>query len=244
MKILKLSTAAIIAIGLFLTSCNEFNFCIHGEGDIVTETIDIADFSSVSLLGADDVVITYGETQEVTATGHSNIIDRLKTNVSGNNWNVRLETGCHTDYELTVNITMPDIEALSILGSGDVYVNDFINGGELELDIAGSGDIELNRFEGCPKIDADITGSGDIRIEGETPDLKMLNIRIVGSGNFEAYPAQAAETYVEVVGSGDCYVSTIDYLDVHISGSGDVYYKGTPDVELKVSGSGNVFSRN
>lgn len=244
MKILKFSTAAIIAIGLLLTSCEEFNFCINGEGDIVTETIEIADFTSVSLIGADDIVISYGETQEVTATGHANIIDRLKTDVSGNKWNVRLEAGTYTNYELTIYITMPDVEKISILGSGDVYVNDFINGGDLELNIGGSGDMELNRMEGCPLIDADITGSGDIRIEGETPDLETLNISILGSGNFEAYPAQAVETYIDVIGSGDCYVSTIDYLDVHISGSGDVYYKGTPEVDLKVTGSGNVFSRN
>lgn len=244
MKIFKFSIAAIIAISLVFTSCEEMNFCIHGEGDIVTETIDVADFSSIKLLGADDVVISYGDTLEVTATGHPNIIDRLKTDVSGNNWNIRLETGCHTNYELTVYITMPDVEEISILGSGDVYVNDFVNGGDLELNISGSGDIELNKMEGCPKIDAGITGSGDIRLEGETPDLEILDIRITGSGNFEAYPAITSEAFISILGSGDCYVSTNDYLDVHISGSGDVYYKGTPEVDLKVTGSGNVISRN
>lgn len=244
MKILKISTAAIIAIGLLLTSCDEMTFCIHGEGPIVTQTIDIEDFAGVSLIGADDVVISYGDTLAVTATGHQNIIDRLKRTVSGNTWNVRLETGCHTDYELTVYITMPDIEEISITGSGDVYVNDFINGGDLDLRISGSGDIELNRMEGCPAIEADITGSGDIRIEGETPDLETLNISIIGSGNFEAYPALTNEAYIEVTGSGDCYVSPIDFLDVVITGSGDVYYKGNPEVDLRVTGSGNVFSRN
>ncbi len=244
MKILKFSTAAIIAIGLLLTSCEEFNFCINGEGDIVTETIEISDFSAVSLIGADDIVISYGDTLEVTATGHANIIDRLKTNVNGNTWNVRLETGCHSNYELTVYITMPDVEEISILGSGDIYVNDFINGGDLELNISGSGDIELNQMEGCPKIDADITGSGDINLEGETPDLETLDVSILGSGNFVAYPAITSEAFISIAGSGDCYVSTIDFLDVQITGSGDVYYKGTPEVDLKVTGSGNVFSRN
>ena len=244
MKILKISTTAIIALGILLTACDEMTFCIHGEGPIVTQTIDVADFSSVSLIGADDVVITYGETQEVTATGHQNIIDRLKRNVNGNTWNVCLQTGCHVDYELTVYITIPDIEELSITGSGDIYVNDFVNGGDLELNISGSGDIELARMEGCPAIDAVITGSGDMKLDDETPDLETLNVSITGSGNFEAYPAVANEAYIDIIGSGDCYISTLDYLDVSITGSGDVYYKGTPEVDLKVSGSGNVFSRN
>ncbi len=244
MKLLKFSTTAIIAISIFLTSCEDFGFCIHGEGDIVTESIDISDFSSIDLIGADDVYITYGDSLSVTATGHQNIIDRLKRNVHGNTWNICLETGCHVDYELTVYITMPDIETISILGSGDVYVDDFINGGDLELSIGGSGDIELNRFENCPKIDASITGSGDIKLQDAVPALEVLDIGIIGSGKFYGYPAETLEAFIDIVGSGSCYVSTSDLLDVHISGSGDVYYKGFPSVILKVTGSGSVIERN
>lgn len=244
MKLLKISTAAIIAISLFFTSCEEFGFTIQGEGDIITQDLDLSDFSAISLIGADDVVISYGDTLAVSATGHGNIIERLNTNVTGNTWNIRLETGYYRDYELTVYITMPDIEEISILGSGDVYVNDFINGGDMDLDISGSGNIELNRFENCPKLTADITGSGDIRLEDEFPGLEILDVSILGSGNIVAYPAIAKESYINIVGSGDCYVSSTDLLDVHISGTGDVYYKGNPVVELKVTGTGNVFSRN
>ncbi len=50
----------------------------------------------------------------------------------------------------------------------DVYVNDFVNGGDLELNITGSGDIEMNRFENCPQLTAGITGSGDIKLEEQT----------------------------------------------------------------------------
>ncbi|MFC2129193.1 head GIN domain-containing protein [Bacteroidota bacterium] len=244
MKILKFSTAAIIVISLFFTSCEEFGFCIRGDGNIVTETIEIADFSAIELIGADDVIITYGETQEVTATGDQNMIDRLKTNVTGDTWEVRLENGCHIDYQLTIFITMADIESIGILGSGDVLVNDFTNGGDLDLSITGSGDIELNQFANCPKLTADITGSGDIELQGEFPDLETLDVSIIGSGDFIGYPADATEAYIEVIGSGNCYVTALDLLDVSISGSGDVFYKGNPLVDLHVTGSGSVISRN
>jgi hypothetical protein len=244
MKLLKFSTAAILAISLLFTSCEEFGFYISGEGDIVSETIELSDFTAISATGAFDVVISQGDTIEVIATGHQNIIDRLKRDVANNSWNISLELGNYHNYELTVYITMPDIEAIKTTGSGDVYVNDFYNGGDLEMRITGSGDIEMNRFENCPKLTADITGSGDIELKDEFPELEIIDLGITGSGNVNAYPATAAEAYIAITGSGSCYVTATDYLDVHISGSGNVNYKGTPEVDVKVTGSGSVYSKN
>ena len=244
MKLLKLCTVAIIILSSFLASCEEWSFCINGEGTVITETIAIDDFSIINLAGADNIVITHGTDLEVTATGHPNIIDKLETDVNGNEWVISLKNGCYRDYELTIYITMPDIEAITISGSGDVLVNDFINQGDLDLYISGSGKINLKTVEGCPNLIVGISGSGNVIAEEEFPALETLDITISGSGTFDGYPAITDKAYISIPGSGSCYVYAIDLLDIKISGSGNVMYKGNPEVTTHITGSGNITNTN
>jgi hypothetical protein len=178
MKNLKLSIVAIAIASLLNSNCTKELIRFEGEGSITTEKLQIDDFTSIHIEGVDDVIITYGTEQEVTVTGHPNIIGRIKTNVSNKTWNIELEEGNYGNYELTYYLTLPLIENITSSGTGDVVVTDFISQENLSIKFIGTGN-----FHGFPmtvkNCNVDISGTGDCEVSVET----RLDATIIGNGN-------------------------------------------------------------
>jgi hypothetical protein len=245
MKLLNLSIVAILIASLSFTSCDKEVICTDGDGAIITKTLSIADFTGIDLEEAGDVIISQGATQEVVVTGHSNIVNKLKTDVSGDIWKIDLGRGCFDNYELTIMVTVPDLETVRLSGSGNITVNDFTGqNNDLELDISGSGEMFLNTFNSPNNLNVNISGSGAITFYEEITGVNKLDLRISGSGEFYGFLVNADECKIKVSGSGDCEVSVNDELDVNISGSGNVYYKGNPTLTQHISGSGTLINAN
>lgn len=235
----------LVALTVSLTSCFKDVWCVTGEGDIVTVELDLDDFNAINAAGAFDIYISQGESQYVEAKGHENIVDRLKTFVSGDTWKVELENEfCYADYELALYIQVPDIEKIKVTGSSDVVVEDFVDQESLELSIIGSGDVEMNDFLGCKTFEIKISGSGDIECRGDFDQLEDFDISISGSGNIKGYNAKTQNCDISISGSGNCEVYVEEKLNVDISGSGDIHYKGNPIIATDITGSGDIFDEN
>lgn len=117
---------------------------------------------------------------------------------------------------VTVEITLPDLPAASITGSGDLSLDD------LQQD----------------EIELEITGSGTIRASGE---VIRLNVEISGSGDVKAKELQASIAELRVSGSGDIKAQATQSLSARVSGSGDIKVWGNPAKrDTRVSGSGDI----
>jgi hypothetical protein len=226
-------------------SCDLSEDCIDGKGSITTRTLSLSNFEGIDFAIAGDVIFSQGNDQQVVATGHPNIINDLKKKiVSGNIWVIEFEEECYDKYELTIHITVPNIDDISLSGSGTIIVNDFIDQNNLSLDISGSGDIDINSFNGSEKLTVNISGSGSVSGHEEFLDLNILNINFSGSGNYYGYPIKTNDCDIKISGSGNCYVNVSDNLDINISGSGSIYYKGNPTININNSGSGSIINAN
>ena len=197
MKKIQLTIVAIIIAGLMAQSCEKLNTRIEGVGAITTNTLQVDDFNSIELLGADDVFISYGTEQEVTVTGHPNIISRIQTDVSNGTWFIELERGSYGAYELTYYITVPDLEEVRNIGSGNVSVSDPISVDQMKVSILGSGS-----FFGFP-----LTASA-------------CQVDIMGSGECEVTVNNDLDVVIE--GSGSVYYKGSPIIHEDISGSGRV----------------------
>ena len=231
---------------LFLfTNCNDDDdFCINGTGSIVTRTISVPPFTGISSKGSMDIIIVEGATQEVQAEGHLNIIEDLRTQVIGDKWHIELVQSCYNNYELTITITLPRIEDIAIAGSGNAWVDDFENQGDLDLRISGSGNIDLNKFGGAENLLVEIIGSGNVTGNEDFVDLTNLEIEIDGSGNFGGFPIITNNCEVNLLGSGNAEVNVRDNLTGSILGSGNVLYKGDPNISVNITGSGSLINSN
>jgi hypothetical protein len=235
---------AIIGLVLLATSCETDTYFIEGNGDIVTETLLVNDFTGINMSGAADINIFYGSEQEVLVTGDANIIDRIKTDVSNGIWHMELERGRYRHYKLEYNITLPQINTLANDGAARIKVNDFVNQGDLSITVNGAGDIELNRMENTENLYISLDGTGVVKALGEFPSLQYMDLYFTGSGSFMGFPAVTDECRIEIDGAAKCEVSVENQLDVFIDGAGVVHYKGSPVVSQHVSGLGTVSSRN
>jgi hypothetical protein len=156
---------AIVAIMLFSllwASCDKDELCINGNNNIETKTLSVSTFTGIDFAIAGDVIISQGNTREVSVTGDANVIGNIDTDVSGGLWDIDFGRDCFDHYELTVNITTPDIEEVILSGAGNITLNNFTDQGALSLDISGSGKIYLDEFDGCEDLSIDISGSGSI----------------------------------------------------------------------------------
>ena len=239
---LKLLVAALIAT-VSLNSCflddDNFLSCERGQGPTVTRVLELPDFTGVDLKISGNIVIKQGPEQYVEVEGQENIIDLLKLNVSNHTWDIRFDECVRNHEDLTFYITLPEINYLSISGSGKIYGDNLFEGNDMNLRISGSGDMDLALD--YTKVDAVISGSGDIKLEGDCQDF---DLDINGSGDFHAFEMKSEKGDVKISGSGNAEVYVTDNLDVRITGSGDVYYLGNPYLDIQITGSGQVVDAN
>lgn len=213
--------------------------CINGEGPMVTEELNLADFSGIELDISADVVVKQGPEQEVIVEGKQNIIDELERDVKNGIWEIDVD-GCVTDMgNMRIFVTLPDITSLKISGSGKIESENVLLVNDINLRISGSGDMDLDLE--ADDIDAKISGSGEMILDGLAKDL---NFKISGSGDLHAFGLETQFADIDISGSGDAEVFVVQELDVKISGSGDVTYLGNPLLDVSISGSGKVKDGN
>lgn len=230
-------------LALMLVACSQFdasNDCINGEGAIIEQEVIIEDFSSVNLASSFNVVITQGETQKIVVRGQQNIIDSLNTKVSDNQWTACLKPGCYSVFNLTVYVTLPAIDKISVTGSGNIELQDFNQQNDLTVVIAGSGNITMNDFASAENLYASLKASGDFYANENVDCFKNMEVKCTGSGNFNGYNIKTNRCEAETMGSGKCFVSASDKLKATISGSGDIYYRGNPEITSSIIGSGKL----
>ena len=213
--------------------------CVRGTGDMVTQTLDLDDFSEINLDIAADVFLTQGDEQEVVVEGKQNIIDELNLNVSSGEWDISGDRCFRNVGNMKIFITIPNIEAISIHGSGDIRSENTIVSDYLDLNISGSGDLDL--AVDSESINCHVSGSGNVYLDGATSDF---DYKMSGSGDLNAFDMEAQTMSIKISGSGDADVRVSEYLKIRIAGSGDIHYKGHPELDINISGSGHVIDAN
>lgn len=191
----------------------------QGSGVARTEPRAVSGFKRIEIQGSADVVAAIGPATEVAITADDNLLQFVRTEVSGDTLVIDMQDGNYDfDVDLVVHVVTPELESVKIEGSADVDLTG-LHGQILAIDIQGSGAVKA-------------TGSVD-----------RLAVSISGSGDMNLFDLQAREARVEISGSGDVEVFASEKLEAHVSGSGDVRYRGEPkSCHTRVDGSGSVSS--
>lgn len=258
-RTLKLTLFSMVVLGL--SGCFEdpkLFPCENGSGEVVTETRTVADFSKLTIDIPADIYLHRDTAFGVEIEAQTSLMEWIDTEVSGNMLEIRNDRCFRGIKTIRIDVFMPEVDYIEVVGSGDVYGQDAFSGTDLELDIMGSGSIELAASASdvtlnilgsgdaildlvAESLSSRITGSGDLISQGE---LDVHDIVIEGSGAVSSFDLITNETSILISGSGDAEVYADSLLDVRINGSGDVFYKGIPVLDVSVNGSGEVVNRN
>jgi hypothetical protein len=219
----------------------------------VSETRDLDAFTELALQVPGDVKLSQGDEQRVRIDAESQeVLDRVTTVVRNGRLAIEADSkndrgimdwlfgGDDVDGDLTVYITMTDVTALQIDGTGDIDGQTILSGDGLSLRINGTGDMDLDLD--MSDVDTKINGTGDIRLSGQAD---THSISSSGTGDVEADDLVTRATTVRVSGVGDCTVHATESLNARTSGVGDIHYYGSPsDLKVQSNGVGSVESAN
>ncbi|HKK82234.1 MAG TPA: head GIN domain-containing protein [Prolixibacteraceae bacterium] len=226
---------------VLLTVLTAFAFSIKAQ--TVTDNRKLSYFNEISLRVSADLQIEQGEDARISIETDEETLEKLIVEVVNNKLIIRFSIGdrlfsSFTAGDMKLKLIAPEIDMLSIQGSGSIIADKPISTKILDLNIAGSGDIKLADIS-CDRLEASINGSGDIVVSGQNK-IKETEVSITGSGNYKGYQLVSDFGSVKIAGSGDCDVHVTERLEVRILGSGDVTYKGHAAVDASISGSGEI----
>ena len=208
-----LLTATATAL-LVLSGCAE-----RAAGPPVTQQRAVNAFHSVDLRGTADVTVAIGAGPSLAITADAETLKNTTASVRNGVLVIDNEPNWHwlgTSGKVTVQISTPTLNSLSINGAGNVVVSG----------ASGSG------------LALALQGAGNIKASGQT---SALNARINGAGNMDLSRLVAGDATVAVNGTGSLKVHATVSLEATVNGVGSITYAGAPQrVDSHVNGVGSI----
>ncbi len=263
---MKTSTSLLLVASLLFLATGCFPFHkVHGDGNVVTQTISITDYDEITTEGSMTIHYTQSaETPFLEITTDQNIYDMYEFRVTdGHKLLIRpkeefrrhtsfrpttfvvnthsttlKEAGIAGDSEFHVESTLTT-EALKVnlAGSGIIALQDTVRAGKVKTNIAGSGTARVT-YVACDTFKGEIAGSGEIFVAGTANEASFS---IAGSGDVHGFDLVVANLKGEIAGSGTIEIHATNDINVKGAGSGNIYYKGSPkNVNSSIAGSGKV----
>jgi hypothetical protein len=202
-------------------------------------------FTTISLNMSANITLEKGNSHKASFNGDQAVEDLVDLKVAENVLYISLKPGKEREYQRLMQngdfnlvITLPNIEAILVNGSGSVYSEDVFPAEKLKIQINGSGDVNLQKMLPT-QVKIDINGSGDVSMYA-TGEIAVGEININGSGDVCTRAVDIKSLTVRINGSGDATVKSTENLDIKIIGSGDVFYTGGNNVNINKMGSGSA----
>ena len=211
---------------------------VKGNGNITTKTHTTSDYYKVAVVGSMDVILEKGTEGSIRVTTDENIHEYVTIESNKGVLKIKIKNYVNIKSKKSIHITVPfkSLDNVSLDGSGSVLTNDQIKSDQFEAEIGGSGemnlDIDVNR------VNAKVNGSASLKIIGTATDLE---IKVIGSGDFDGGSLIAQNVEANVIGSGNALVVAKSSIKARVYGSGDIKYLGNPStIDNKVLGSGDI----
>lgn len=233
--------ATLLVAGIFFAltiTAQESKITVAGNGKIIKEKREISDFNKIAVSGSFEVLLTSGNTGNITLEGDQNILEVIDTEVlngtltiaTKNNLNVRPSF----TNKIKIKVPVKYLENISLTGCGTINSRKIIRSGKLKATVDGPGSINI--LVASTDATAWILGSGCITISGTTDNF---NCKIVGAGTIKASDLEAKNVTASISGSGDAKVNSKLALTGRIIGTGNIAFAGEPKkTDLKYMGTG------
>jgi len=139
----------------------------------------------------------------------------VSTEVSSNVLYLKNTSNYSVHEPVTIRISVPDIEGLTVSGAGSIDISDMKN----------------------DKFEIDSSGAPSIKVSGVT---KVVDIDTSGAARIDTHNLHASRAIVDSKGVSKVDLDVRDQLDVKIAGPSSVTYEGDPTVNQTISGPGKL----
>jgi len=179
-------TGALMLLGCEKENPEDFNTVI-GSGEVVSQSLELAQFSDITLEGVASLYVTLGEEQSVQVRAQQNILEVLNWEVTAGRLiisteeNIRLEN----HKEIRFDIVVEDLYSLLHSGVGDIRLEGQVRS-SFEIDYWGVGNINAYDLpvNNCI-VNSDGIGDCKLRVN----DSLVANIQNLGNIYYRGNPA-------------------------------------------------------
>jgi hypothetical protein len=220
---MKQTLILIAALPLFFGACDKDDLCLRGSGQTQEYPLELDAFDEVELSGPVDLRITQGAAQAVQVVAEPEMYSALEYRVRNGVLEIGYEGNVRcfeTMHGVWVEITVPDLEAVSVSGDSEI-----VSAGDLDLDM----------------LDITISGMADIDLSGTIADQRFDASGLLEVSNFDV---QSNNVSIEISGKGEIDIQAQSGLDIDVSGEATIRYKGTPQITQKSSGLLTLINAN
>ena len=235
-----LNFSCFININDVIDEGNKRDEVIYASGVLETRELSLSDFRSVEISTAGIVNITFGSAQDAVLKVDDNVYEYLDIAVRNRMLQIDIEQGYQVrDLDLTLDITMTDIEILRTNSAGSIFGQNKFTADNVLLEANSAGRIELELD--AESLTCRLNSAGFIKLAGS---VRNLDAQVNSAGSLLAFDmiSNFADISLHSVGRAEVYVTSI--LDVIITSIGSVYYKGLPAVNSNVTGMGSIIDAN
>ena len=214
-----LPTSGVVAQNWTTVTMNHMPI-VEGSGRVVQQQRNVGSFDSVETLGSENVEVRFGPTPSVVIAADDNVLPLITTEVKDGELKIGTRGSYRMRGPIRAWITVPNLEAFTTSGSGNVLIHD-VDNRALALTMNGSGNMTANGRTG------------------------RLDVTLNGSGRAQLASLAATDVSAGLFGSGTAVVNAHGRLDAKVFGSGSVRYVGKPaEVRSSHFGSGRVVASN
>lgn len=239
----------VIVIFLFLTSCNseDATDCLQTDGEEITRSITLPDFTSLRIDNDVSIEITQGPSQEITVETRANLWSDLAFFVEDDTFIAQNNNDCNLLREFkqtTVKLTTPNLVFIKNNSIGEVRSNGTLTFPSLSLEsrttiglpsVNKSGDFILDLD--CEEFFVSANGNSDFFITGNTQQA-TINF----SDEFPLFEGSefiVQDLVVRHTGAAPMIVNPQNSISGEIRATGDVIARNQPptvDVEELFTG--------
>jgi hypothetical protein len=195
---------------------------LKGEGDDVTDTVEMAAFSHVLLKSNSPLIIEKSNNYDVIITGHPDLVGAYRPQISGDTLTLEYDpyyTSVNDD-NIRLVLRMPYLYGLQNNGKASVTVLPGFHGDRLVAGIDGPGNISF-----------------------AAGNYTRLDAVLKGPGDFTADQLVCDSVYAYVSAGGTMDVHALYYIYARVNGAGTINYYGAPDSTDTQATGGGVINR-
>lgn len=201
----------------------------------------VSGFSGVQFKAIGKIIVSQGDQESLTIHADPEIRARISTEVKDgilvvsydSDWKDWTGLNFIDKGVTTFNLTMKDINTLSISGVGNLDAAS-ITTGTLNLNLSGPATITIGTLQ-VNTLAVEMSGVGTIDVAGKCTDQ---TVALSGAGSYKAPRLESERSVVKLSGVGTATVWANETLDASISGAGAVEYYGAAKISQKISGIG------
>lgn len=228
---LRLRKYLLFALSVFAISCKapEERTCFKGSGDLVRETVQLPDFSSIEIHDRIRVILIQDTLNHVVIETGSRLIKNVEARVTGNKLYIDDHNDCDFlrsfTYPVNVFVHFKKIDTFWYYGAGSVYATDTIFADSLVLncqEATGKTEFLIN----ARKLYLNLhTGVSEYQVKGRADELYLYSR---GTAPIHAEGVMGRYVWANNYSPLPFYVRSAETLVAFIQYKGDIVYYGKP----------------